>query len=78
VRVHADRKHQLDRLEAKELVGSQRLLLEGASRRVFAVTRPGAQALVESRELRERLWTGSRQCCITPLSKLAGGADNRY
>jgi PadR family transcriptional regulator, regulatory protein PadR len=48
----------LDRLEAKGLVGSRRLLLEGASRRVFAVTRPGAQALAESRELRERLWTG--------------------
>jgi PadR family transcriptional regulator, regulatory protein PadR len=48
----------LDRLEAKGLVESRRHTLEGAFRRVFAVTREGASALAESREMRERLWSG--------------------
>lgn len=48
----------LDRLEAKELVSSRRLDVEGQSRRVFSVTRHGARALAETRAMRERLWKG--------------------
>lgn len=48
----------LDRLEAKKLVQSCRLTLEGASRRVFSVSRAGVRALSESKEQRERLWAG--------------------
>ena len=48
----------LDRLEAKDLVSSRRADVEGQSRRVFAVTRRGAAALAETREMRERLWKG--------------------
>lgn len=48
----------LDRLEAKDLVSSKRADVEGQSRRVFAVTRRGAAALAETREMRERLWKG--------------------
>ena len=48
----------LDRLEAKDLVSSRRADVEGQSRRVFAVTRRGAAALAETREMRERLWQG--------------------
>lgn len=50
----------LDRLEAKKLVSSTRTA-EGAdapSRRVFAITRAGKVALEQTREQRERLWTG--------------------
>lgn len=47
----------LDRLEAKGLVDSARSQGEG-SRRVFAVTVRGAEALAESRVMRERLWSG--------------------
>lgn len=49
----------LDRLEAKGLVSSARPM-GGApsSRRIFAVTRSGAQALAETRAMRERLWRG--------------------
>lgn len=47
----------LDRLEAKELVGSERAPGEG-SRRVFSVTPRGLGALAESRAMRERLWSG--------------------
>lgn len=49
----------LDRLEAKGLVASERA--EGGagnSRRTFTVTPRGARALVDSREMRERLWRG--------------------
>jgi PadR family transcriptional regulator PadR len=47
----------LDRLEAKGLASSGRG--EGASaRRLFTVTRRGARALAESRDMRERLWRG--------------------
>ncbi|WP_426750349.1 PadR family transcriptional regulator [Myxococcus sp. Y35] len=49
----------LDRLEAKGLVSSERG--QGAaspSRRLFAVTPQGARALMDSREMRERLWRG--------------------
>ena len=48
----------LDRLDAKRLVASQRLTQGGMSRRLFAVTRAGAQALSESRVMREELWRG--------------------
>lgn len=46
----------LDRLEAKGLVASTRS--GAASRRLFAVTAPGARGLAESRTMRERLWEG--------------------
>jgi PadR family transcriptional regulator PadR len=45
----------LDRLEAKGLVASER---GDSARRVFAVTPRGARALVDTREMRERLWSG--------------------
>lgn len=49
----------LDRLEAKGLVTSERTVRpESSSRRIFAVTAPGARALAETRALRERLWAG--------------------
>ena len=48
----------LDRLEAKRLVRSVRAGPAGASRRVFAVTRRGAEALADTRAIRERLWKG--------------------
>ncbi len=48
----------LDRLEAKRLVRSVRADVAGASRRVFALTRRGAEALADTRAIRERLWKG--------------------
>ncbi len=50
----------LDRLEAKRLVRSVRADVAGSpgSRRVFAVTRRGAEALADTRVIRERLWKG--------------------
>ena len=48
----------LDRLEAKRLVRSVRADLAGSSRRVFALTRRGAEALADTRAIRERLWQG--------------------
>jgi PadR family transcriptional regulator PadR len=48
----------LDRLEAKRFVRSVRADVEGASRRVFGVTRRGAEALADTRAIRERLWRG--------------------
>ena len=48
----------LDRLEAKRLVRSVRAGSAGASRRVFALTRRGAEALAKTRAVRERLWRG--------------------
>jgi PadR family transcriptional regulator PadR len=48
----------LDRLEAKRLVSSRRATQGGVSRRLFAVTRAGAQALEESRAMRDELWRG--------------------
>jgi PadR family transcriptional regulator PadR len=49
----------LDRLEAKGLVTSVRTAgADAVSRRVFAVTQPGARALARTRATRERLWTG--------------------
>ena len=49
----------LDRLEAKGFVASTRT--DGAdttSRRTFVVTASGARALADTREVRDRLWTG--------------------
>jgi PadR family transcriptional regulator PadR len=48
----------LDRLESKGLVASARTRDDSGSRRVFAVTAAGAQALAETRAMRERLWRG--------------------
>lgn len=48
----------LDRLESKGFVLSRRRDVDGASRRVFAVARAGARALLETRAMRERLWRG--------------------
>jgi PadR family transcriptional regulator, regulatory protein PadR len=48
----------LDRLEAKDLIASERVAGDGGSRRVFTVTAAGTRALVETRSLRERLWQG--------------------
>jgi PadR family transcriptional regulator PadR len=51
----------LDRLEAKGLVTSTRMPAAGASsRRVFAVTAAGQQALAATKALHERLWRGVR------------------
>ena len=48
----------LDRLEAKTLVDSKRANVDGVSRRLFIVTPSGAQALADSKAMRERLWKG--------------------
>jgi PadR family transcriptional regulator len=48
----------LDRLEAKGLVASERAEVDGGSKRVFSVTARGARALADSREMRDRLWSG--------------------
>jgi PadR family transcriptional regulator len=58
----------LDRLEAKGLVGSNRVAAAAPStssgradvpsRRIFAVTLPGAQSLALTRTVRDRLWNG--------------------
>lgn len=59
----------LDRLEAKGLVASTRSGTGSASRRLFAVTAPGARGLAESRTMRERLWDGVD---LRPLLALPG------
>ena len=48
----------LDRLEAKGLLVSSRVLADGASRRLFEVSPTGARALADTRAMRERLWQG--------------------
>jgi PadR family transcriptional regulator PadR len=48
----------LDRLEAKRLVLSRRAPVDGLSRRLFGVTRRGAEALTATRTIRDRLWQG--------------------
>ncbi len=50
----------LDRLEAKELVGSwrSRASAVSVSRRLFTVTSAGARSLALTRDTRERLWNG--------------------
>ena len=51
----------LDRLEAKGLVASKRAAAkDAASRRIFTVTAEGARALADTRETRQRLWSGVR------------------
>jgi PadR family transcriptional regulator PadR len=60
----------LDRLEAKGLLASRRVLGEGPSRRHFAVSPAGARALAETRAMRERLWAGVD---LPALLALAGG-----
>lgn len=47
----------LDRLEAKDLVRSERAQGAGA-RRTFKVTPDGLRALAASRAMRQRLWDG--------------------
>ena len=59
----------LDRLEAKRLVSSRRTTVDGVSRRLFALAPAGAQALAESRAMRDRLWKG-----IT-MSRLLAATD---
>ena len=48
----------LDRLEAKRLVASSRTEVDGISRKLFRVLPAGAQALTETKAMRERLWRG--------------------
>jgi PadR family transcriptional regulator, regulatory protein PadR len=48
----------LDRLEAKGLVSSERVMTSTLSRRVFATTPAGQTALADTRALRDRLWRG--------------------
>jgi PadR family transcriptional regulator PadR len=48
----------LDRAEAKGWAASARRDVEGASRRVFALTPRGAMALADTRTFRDRLWRG--------------------
>lgn len=48
----------LDRLEEKSLVTSRRMISDGASRRIFAVSAQGARALAATRAMRDRLWRG--------------------
>jgi PadR family transcriptional regulator PadR len=48
----------LDRLEAKGLLKSARVMVDDQSRRRFELTRIGAHALNETRAMRERLWRG--------------------
>ena len=50
----------LDRLEAKQLVTSNRVSVAAdvPSRRIFAVTPTGAHSLALTRTVRDRLWSG--------------------
>jgi PadR family transcriptional regulator, regulatory protein PadR len=48
----------LDRLEAKGLVSSNRAVVRGSSRRVFAVTAEGERALAATKAMQKRLWHG--------------------
>ena len=48
----------LDRLEAKDLVASKRVSVDGVSRRLFNVTVHGIMALGQTKAMRERLWEG--------------------
>jgi PadR family transcriptional regulator PadR len=60
----------LDRLEQKGLVMSRRAELDGASRRIFAITAHGARALADTYEMRERLWRGVDLRRITSLARI--------
>lgn len=59
----------LDRLEAKGLLTSRRVLADGASRRLFAVSPDGARALAETRAMRERLWRGVDLRALNALAR---------
>lgn len=48
----------LDRLEEKGFLASRRTRTEAGARRVFSVTREGAEVLEATRTMRERLWHG--------------------
>ena len=48
----------LDRLEAKGLLTSSRVITDGPSRRRFEMSPEGARALAETRAMRDRLWQG--------------------
>lgn len=48
----------LDRLEAKKLLRSTRFAGDGASRRIFSLTREGARQLAETHAMRQQLWAG--------------------
>jgi PadR family transcriptional regulator PadR len=48
----------LDRLEAKGFLRSRRTFGSGPSRRRFELSRGGARALIETRAMRDRLWSG--------------------
>lgn len=48
----------LDRLEAKKLLRSSRVGGDGPSRRIFVLTRSGAEQLAATHALREQLWAG--------------------
>lgn len=48
----------LDRLEAKGLVTSSRVVVDGVSRRLFEVTSIGSGVLADTRAMREALWRG--------------------
>lgn len=59
----------LDRLEEKGLLSSRRVISDGASRRVFAVSAAGARALTDTRIMRERLWRGVDIQRLTVLAR---------
>ena len=48
----------LDRLEAKKLLRSSRVMGDGPSRRIFELTREGARQLAETHAQRQQLWEG--------------------
>jgi len=48
----------LDRLEEKGLVRSRRVGADGPTRRLFELSAAGARALVETNDMRARLWEG--------------------
>jgi PadR family transcriptional regulator PadR len=65
----------LDRLEAKGLVSSERGEAgSGGSRRLFALTSRGARALADSREMRERLWSGVDLVPLLASGGVRGGS----
>lgn len=59
----------LDRLEAKGLLASRRVMADGPSRRRFELTPAGARALADTRLMRDRLWQGID---VRGLAALAG------
>ena len=59
----------LDRLEAKGLLTSSRVLADGPSRRLFQVSPKGARALADTHAMRERLWQGVELRRILDLAR---------